>query len=63
MEGAVDVDDLEPINKKPPLKNLDVMSIEALGEYIDELKAEIARVRSAVAAKEKAKSEADSVFR
>ncbi|OHC73642.1 MAG: DUF1192 domain-containing protein [Rhodospirillales bacterium RIFCSPLOWO2_12_FULL_58_28] len=59
----MNIDDLEPINKKPPLKNLDIMSIEALGEYIDELKAEIARVQSAVIAKEKAKSAADSFFK
>ena len=40
----MDLEDLEPRNRKPPPKNLDVMSIEALHEYIAELEAEIARV-------------------
>jgi uncharacterized small protein (DUF1192 family) len=62
-EGAMDLDDLEPIKKKPPLKNLEVMSIEALGEYIDELKGEIARVEAEIAAKRKARAGAESVFK
>ena len=56
-------DDLEPIHRKPKPKNLDIMSIEALSEYIAELEAEIARVRAAIGAKENARASADSVFK
>ena len=59
----MDIEDLEPKNKKPEPKNLEVMSIEALGEYIDELEAEIARVRIEIASKEKAREGAESVFK
>ncbi len=46
---------------QPPL--LEPMSIEALGDYIAEMEAEIARVREAVATKKDARSEADSFFK
>ena len=59
----MDTDDLEPIKEKPAPKNLDIMSIEALHEYVGELEAEIARVRDAIAHKEKARAGAESVFR
>ncbi|MEP1029501.1 MAG: DUF1192 family protein, partial [Alphaproteobacteria bacterium] len=39
----MDVDDLEPQKKKPELKNLEVMSIEALNDYIGDLETEITR--------------------
>jgi len=55
--------DLEPQTEKPKPKNLEVMSIEALGEYIEELEAEIARVREMIAAKEIARDGAESVFK
>ncbi|PIW27792.1 MAG: DUF1192 domain-containing protein [Rhodospirillales bacterium CG15_BIG_FIL_POST_REV_8_21_14_020_66_15] len=59
----MDADDLEPRKKKPEPKNLDVMSIEALNEYIGELEAEIARVREVIKAKEAARQSADSFFK
>ncbi len=59
----MDPDDLEPRAKAPQKKNLEIMSIEALKTYIDELEAEIARTREAIALKEKARSGADSVFK
>ncbi len=59
----MDPDDLEPRAKAPQKKNLEIMSIEALKAYIDELEAEIARTREAIALKEKARSGADSVFK
>jgi uncharacterized small protein (DUF1192 family) len=59
----MDLDDLEPRKKKPELRNLDVMSIEALNEYIGELEVEIARIRQAIAAKKEARAGADSVFK
>ena len=56
----MDTDDLEPEKKKAEQKDLEVMSIEALGEYIEELEAEISRVRAAIALKNDAKSGAES---
>ncbi len=59
----MDTDDLEPEKKKPEPKNLEIMSIEALGEYIGELEAEIARVGEAIAAKQSAQAQADQFFK
>ena len=59
----MDLEDLEPQHKKPSPKNLDIMSIEALNDYIAEMEAEIARVRQAMEAKESARKNADSVFK
>ncbi len=59
----MDTDDLEPRKPKPAPKNLDEMSIEALSEYISEMEAEIARVREAIAAKDKAREGAESFFK
>jgi len=59
----MDTDDLEPVSKKPDRKNLEVMSIEALGEYIGELEEEIGRVRAEITLKDKARDGAESVFR
>ena len=44
-------------------KNLDAMSLEALRDYAAELKAEMARVAAAIAAKEAARLSADSFFK
>jgi uncharacterized small protein (DUF1192 family) len=60
---AMDADDLEPQKKKADLKNLEVLSIEALNDYIAELEAEIARVRETIKAKEAARQSADSFFK
>lgn len=59
----MDAEDLEPRHKPKVLKNLEVMSIEALGEYIEELKAEITRTEAEIARKETARSAAESVFK
>ena len=59
----MDTDDLEPEKKKPKLKDLEEMSIEALQEYIAEMEAEIARVREAIASKEDARTGADVFFK
>lgn len=56
-------DDLEPRKKRPEVKNLEVRSVEALHEYIAELEAEIARARAEIAAKEKARSGAEQIFK
>jgi len=62
-EGTMDTDDLEPVKKKAAPKNLDEISIEALGEYIAELEAEISRVREAIAEKEGAQTIAETFFK
>ncbi len=54
---------LEPQKKKPYVKNLEVMSIEALEEYIGELHAEIERIRAEIARKQVARGAAEAVFR
>ncbi len=59
----MDMDDLEPRNKKPAPKDLEVMSIEALREYIEEMQAEIARAEEAIAVKQEARKGAESVFK
>ncbi len=59
----MDTDDLEPQRKQPEKKNLEEMSIEALGEYIADLEAEIVRVRQAIRLKQSARFDADSVFK
>lgn len=59
----MELEDLDPRTKKPKPRNLDVMSIEALEEYIAEMQAEIERVRGAIAKKEKAREGADAVFK
>ena len=59
----MDEEDLQPQPRKPDLKNLEVMSVEALEDYIAELEAEILRVRAEIANKQSAKSTAESVFR
>jgi len=59
----MDTDELDPIKKKPVQKDLSRMSIGDLKEYIDTLKAEIARAESAIANKDKARKGADSFFK
>ncbi len=59
----MDTDDLEPIKKKPVLKDLEVMSIEALRDYIEDMTAEIRRAEDMIAHKEKARAGAESFFR
>ena len=58
----MDWDDLEQPKQKLEPKSLEDLSIEALGEYIDELKAEIERVREAIRVKKLARDSAGSVF-
>ncbi len=56
-------DDLEPIFTVEDRKNLEVLSIEALHQYISELEAEIERTREAVSGKELARASADTFFK
>lgn len=54
---------LQHVKPKPKPRNLALMSIEALDDYIADLEAEIARARDAIAAKQTARGDAESVFR
>lgn len=59
----MDENDLEPQKRKPDVKNLEVLSVAALEEYIGELEVEIERVREEIKRKKSAHSAAESVFR
>lgn len=59
----MDTDDFEPRKAKPTLKDLDELSIEAIAEYIGDLKAEIERAEAAIKAKNSARAGAHSVFK
>ncbi|MDH5488855.1 MAG: DUF1192 domain-containing protein [Rhodospirillaceae bacterium] len=56
-------EDLEPLKLQEKQVNLDEMSIEAIGEYIAKLEAEIARAQSAVKLKKDARDGANSLFK
>ncbi len=59
----MDIEELEPQKKKPQPRNLDIMSIEELNNYIDEMKAEIRRVEEKIAAKKAHLSAATGLFK
>jgi uncharacterized small protein (DUF1192 family) len=59
----MDIDDLEPQKQAKPKKDLEVMSIEALHEYIEELQAEIERARGAISQKQAARQGAEAFFK
>ncbi|TWT02055.1 DUF1192 domain-containing protein [Reyranella sp. CPCC 100927] len=60
---ARDDDELDPRTKKPQPKNLDPMSVEELGDYIAELKAEIGRVEVKIKAKQAHAAAAQMFFK
>jgi uncharacterized small protein (DUF1192 family) len=47
----MDIEELEPKKQKPQPRNLDVLSIEELNTYIEEMRTEIKRVEEKIAAK------------
>jgi uncharacterized small protein (DUF1192 family) len=59
----MDMDELEPRRKPVPLKPLEPLSVGELEEYIASLEAEIARVKSAIAAKQSHRAGLDSLFK
>lgn len=59
----MDTDDLEPLTQRAGVKDLDGMSIDALGAYIQQLKAEIARVQAAIETKHAVRAGADAFFK
>jgi uncharacterized small protein (DUF1192 family) len=62
-EAHMDIEELEPQKKKPQPRNLDIMSIEELNSYIDDMKAEIRRVEEKIAAKKAHLSAASGLFK
>ena len=60
---AMDDEDLAPRKAKPQPKSLDPMSIEELGDYIAELRDEIARVEREIAKKRQIRDGATALFR
>ena len=47
----MDLEELEPRKQKPQPRNLDIMSIEELNAYIEEMQTEIRRVVEKIAVK------------
>ena len=59
----MELDELEPLKKKQLLKDLDILSIKALGKYINELETEIIRAQEKILFKEKARVGAEKFFK
>lgn len=60
---AFDLDDLDPRQKKSQPRNLDVMNVEDLEEYVRALKAEVERVETKIKAKRSHAAAAASLFK
>ena len=60
---AIDPEELEPRKPATAKRNLDVMGIAELQAYIGELEAEVARARSAIAAKQSVRAGAEALFK
>ncbi|HEX6121478.1 MAG TPA: DUF1192 domain-containing protein [Dongiaceae bacterium] len=59
----MDPEELEPRKQKPQPRNLDVLSIEELNAYIEEMRAEIRRVEEKIAAKKAHINAAAGIFK
>ena len=59
----MDEEDLAPQRQTPKLKDLTLMGIVELEEYIAGLDSEIARARAEIAAKQKQRSGAEAIFK
>ena len=59
----MDPEELEPRKQKPQLRNLVVLSIEELNDYIEEMRTEIRRVEEKIAAKKAHLSAAAGLFK
>jgi uncharacterized small protein (DUF1192 family) len=60
---AFDLDDLDPKQKKSQPRNLDMMNIEDLKEYVVVLRAELERVETKIKAKQSHAAAAASLFK
>jgi uncharacterized small protein (DUF1192 family) len=61
--AIIDEDDPAPQRQPPKLRDLTLMGIAELEEYIAGLEAEVARARAEIAAKEKQRSGAEALFK
>ena len=61
--AIIDDDDLAPQRQPPKLKDLTLMGIAELEEYIAGLEGEVARARAEIAAKQKQRSGAEALFK
>ena len=59
----MDEEDLAPQRQAPKLKDLTLMGVAELTEYIAGLEAEIARARVEIAARQKQRSGAEALFK
>ena len=60
---AFELDDLDPRQKKSQPRNLDVMNVEDLEEYVLVLKVELERVEAKIKAKQSHAAAAASLFK
>ena len=58
----MDTDELEPLKKSEKI-DFDTLSIEELKEYIEELKAEIAKAENFIQSKQSDKLKAEELFK
>ena len=63
MVVLMDNDIVEYRESDKALKNLEIMSIDALNEYIADLEEEIRRVRAVISEKEAARNVAEKAFK
>lgn len=59
----MDLEDLEPRKQKPKPKDLDIMGVEELEDYLAELQAEAERVKEKITAKKAYLSGATGLFK
>jgi uncharacterized small protein (DUF1192 family) len=59
----MDLEDLEPRKQQPKPKDLELMGVEELEEYLAELESEAERVRAKIAAKKAYLSGAEDLFK
>lgn len=59
----MDEEDLSPQRRKPKPRDLSVMGVAELEAYITELEGEITRTRAEIAAKQKQRGGAESLFK
>ncbi len=63
VEAAMDLDDLEPRKATPKPKDLDLMGVEELRDYLTGLEAEARRVKEKIATKKAYLSGAEGLFK
>jgi len=61
--AIIDDEDLTPQRQPPKLKDLTLLGIAELEEYIAGLDSEIARARAEIAAKQKQRTGAEALFK